>query len=87
MTDCISYDWETILDFIDRDLKLDHFRAKFLWTRRLRTRDVDNDRRYIDFSYMHLDSIDDRDWEDFRSDDELERFRGKVPLFDARLNK
>jgi hypothetical protein len=87
MTDCISYDWETILDFIDQDLKLDHFRAKFLWTRRLRARDVDDDRRCIDFSYMHRDDGDDRDWEDFRSDDELERFKGKVLLFDARLNK
>jgi hypothetical protein len=87
MTDCISYHWETILDFIDRDLKLDLFRAKFLWTRRLRTRDVDDDRRYIDFPFMHHDEEDDRDWEDFRSDGELEMFQGKVLLFDARLNK
>jgi hypothetical protein len=36
MTDCIGYDWDKILDFIDQDLKLDHFRARFLWTRRLR---------------------------------------------------
>jgi hypothetical protein len=88
MTDCIGYDWETILDFIDQDVKLDHFRAKFLWMRRLRTRDVDSDRHYIDFSYLHHDEDgDDRDWEDFRSDDELERFQGKALLLDLQLNK
>jgi hypothetical protein len=88
MTDCIGYDWEKILDFVDQDLELDHFRAKFLWTRRLKTRDDDHCCHCIEFysGYRYEDG-DDRDWKDSWNDDELEMFQGKVLLFDVPLNK
>jgi hypothetical protein len=90
MTDCIGYDWDKILDFIDQDLKLDRFCARFLWTRRLRTRDTGDDHHCIDFSGAYDyedDEGDDKDWEDDWHDDYLEIFQGKPLLFDVQLNQ
>jgi hypothetical protein len=86
MTDCIGYDWGKILDFVDQDLKLDHFRARFLWMRRLKTGVGSHCIEFSDGSYRE-DDEDDRDWEDSWHDDKLERFRGKFLLFDVPLNE
>jgi hypothetical protein len=88
MTDCIGYDWNKILDSIDQDLKLDNFRARFLWTRRFKAESVNADCYYIDFSgSFDRDDDDHGDWEDDRHDDYLEMFQGKPLLFDVPLNE
>ena len=48
MKDCVSHNWREVLAFIKHDLKLAHFSAKFLWTRRV-TRKGTNERDWLFF--------------------------------------